>query len=82
MDYYTLVLGGTERISALEGEILLDIPPGTVPEQKLRVKNHGLVRPKKMGGRGDLYVKLHIRIPRSLTPLQRKALESFRDSME
>ncbi|MDO4277053.1 MAG: DnaJ domain-containing protein [Eubacteriales bacterium] len=82
VDYHTLVLGGTEKITSLEGEILLDIPPGTVPEQKLRLKNHGLVRPKKMGGRGDLYVKLHIRIPRSLSPAQHKALEAFRDAME
>lgn len=79
VDYHTLVLGGTVTIPALDGEVLLDIPAGTAPEQKLRLINQGLVRPKKMGGRGDLYVKLHIRIPQELTEEQRKAVEKLRE---
>lgn len=79
VDYHTLVLGGTVKVPALDGEVLMDIPAGTAPEQKLRLINQGLVRPKKMGGRGDLYVKLHIRIPQELTEEQRKAVEKLKD---
>lgn len=79
VDYHTLVLGGTVKIAALDGEVLMDIPAGTAPEQKLRLISQGLVRPKKMGGRGDLYVKLHIRIPQELTEEQRLAVEKLKE---
>lgn len=82
VDYHTLVLGGTVKIPALKGEVLFDIPAGTTPEQKLRLVNQGLVRPKKMGGRGDLYVKLHIRIPQELTIPQLSAMLKLREAME
>lgn len=82
VDYHTLVLGGTVKIPALKGEVLFDIPAGTTPEQKLRLINQGLVRPKKMGGRGDLYVKLHIRIPQELTIPQLSAMLKLREAME
>lgn len=82
VDYHTLVLGGPVKIPGLQGEILFDIPPGTTPEQKLRLVNQGLIRPKKIGGRGDLYVKLHIRIPQELTIPQLSAMLKLRDAME
>lgn len=82
VDYHTLVLGGTVKIQGLSGEILYDIPAGTTPEQKLRLTNQGLIRPKKMGGRGDLYVKLHIRIPQELTIPQLSAMLKLREVME
>ena len=82
VDYHTLVLGGTVKIPVLDGEVLFEIPAGTTPEKKLRLVNQGLIRPKKMGGRGDLYVSLHIRIPVELTIPQLSAMLKLRDAME
>lgn len=82
VDFHTLVLGGPVKIPGLQGDILFDVPAGTTPEQKLRIVNQGLVRPKKMGGRGDLYVKLHIRIPQELTIPQLSAMLKLREAME
>ena len=82
VDYHTLVLGGTIKVQGLEGEILAEVPAGTLPSQKIRLAGQGLVQPKKVGGRGDLYVCLHIRIPRDLTPKQRAALEAVRAAFE
>ena len=82
VDYHTLVLGGTIKVQGLEGEILAEVPAGTLPSQKIRLVGQGLVQPKKVGGRGDLYVCLHIRIPRDLTPKQRAALEAVRAAFE
>ena len=82
VDFHTLVLGGTIKVPGISEEILVDIPPGTSLERKLRLVNHGLIRPKKMGGRGDLYVKLHIRIPQELTPSQLAAFQNLKEAME
>ena len=82
VDYHTLVLGGTIKIAGIKGELLYEIPAGTTLERKLRLVNQGLIRPKKIGGRGDLYVTLHIRIPQELTLEQLSAMLRLRDAME
>ena len=82
VDYHTLVLGGTVKIPSIKGEILVDIPAGTTPERKLRLVNQGLIRPKKIGGRGDLCVQLHITIPQELTLEQLSIMLKLRDVLE
>ena len=80
IDFPTLVLGGTIPIPTIEGTLLYDLPPG-IQNQKLRLINRGLIRPNKMGGRGDQYVRLHIQIPQNLSDLQKSTLEAFRNAM-
>lgn len=82
VDYPTLVLGGRVKIPTIGGTVDYDIPPGTLPERRLRLVGHGLVMPKKVGKRGDHYVILHVKIPQNLTPEQRAALEAFRAAFE
>lgn len=80
IDFPTLVLGGTVPVPTIEGTLLYDLPPG-LQNMKIRLVNHGLIRPKKMGGRGDQYVNLHIQIPQNLNDLQKSTLEAFRNAM-
>ncbi len=82
VDYHTLVLGGTVKIPTLDGEVLFDIAAGTTPEQKLRLVHQGMPMPKRIGVRGDLYVKLHIRIPQELSIPQLSAMLKLRDALE
>ena len=80
IDFPTLVLGGTIPIPTIEGTLLYDLPAG-LQNMKIRLVNHGLIRPTKMGGRGDQYVNLHIQIPQNLNDLQKFTLEAFRNAM-
>lgn len=82
VDYHTLVLGGTIRVPSLSGDIFFHLPPGTSPERKFRIPGQGLNYPPKIGDRGDLYLNLHIKIPKSLTEAQKKALEMLRDAFD
>jgi curved DNA-binding protein len=41
------------------------------PLSKLRLKGHGLPA-GKTGGRGDIYVKINVDVPKSLTDEQKK----------
>jgi curved DNA-binding protein len=73
------VLGTTVEIPTLEGKTLrVKIPPGTDGQARIRVRGHGLPS-LKGGGKGDLYVKVRIRVPKQLTPAQRELVEKLRD---
>lgn len=82
VDFHTLVLGGTIKIPTLTGDIFFVLPPGTMPEQKLRIPGQGLNYPPKVGKRGDLYLKLHVKIPKTLNEAQRNALKMLREAFE
>ena len=81
VDYPNLVLGGTLKIPTLEGDVPWTLPPGSDYRRRLRLPGKGLHRPAKIGGRGDLYVNLQVRIPRKLTPRQQELLEELRRSL-
>jgi curved DNA-binding protein len=64
VDLYTAVLGGKENIRTLDGKtISINIPEGTESEKILRLKNIGM---HTDGGRGDLFVNIHVTIPKDL----------------
>ncbi|HMU42798.1 MAG TPA: J domain-containing protein [Ignavibacteriaceae bacterium] len=79
IDLYTAVLGGSEKIITLDGKtISITIPEGTESEKTLRLKGLGQ---RNGGSRGDLFVKIHVTIPKNLTKEEKelfKKLKSLR----
>ena len=74
------LLGTTLSVPTLEDKTLnLRIPPGTKPGTKLRMAGHGLpvMKEKK---KGDLYVKIQIKIPKKLTREQKKLIQELADN--
>lgn len=70
-------LGDTVEIPTITGEtVMLKIPPGTQPGNRLRVRNQGLPRVDGYG-RGNLIVQIQVEVPTRLTPEQVRALEQF-----
>jgi molecular chaperone DnaJ len=69
------VLGGEIRLTSLEGEEVLTVPPGTQPGTTLTLRGKGL--PDTRGGRGNLHVTVRVAIPARLTAEQRTLLERF-----
>ena len=64
------VLGTQIEVPTLDDKKLsLKVPPGTQGHTQMRLRGHGVPLPGG-GGRGDLYVKLIVRLPKSLTPDQ------------
>ncbi|MGD9902261.1 MAG: DnaJ C-terminal domain-containing protein [Vicinamibacterales bacterium] len=75
----TAVLGGTVDVTTLAGSRLaMKVPAGTQPNQRLRVKGHGLPAPGAPDDRGDLYVVLDVRIPTTLSAEAREHFEALR----
>ena len=68
---------GTElKIPALSEPVMMKIPAGTQPGQLLRLRGKGLPALRGMG-RGDLMVRVAVKIPSRLTPEQKRLLEQF-----
>ena len=72
-------LGSEINVKSLEGkELKVKIPAGIQPQAKLRLKGHGLPA-GKTGGRGDIYVKITVDIPKKLTKEQKKFIQELAD---
>ncbi len=69
------VLGTRVQIKTLDGSVHLNIKPNTQAGAMLRLRGLGL--PKDGGGRGDLYAKVVIEVPASVTAEQKKLWEQL-----
>lgn len=70
------LLGVDEKIGTLDGDITLKVPQGTNTGTVLRVKGKGVpMHPKQ---RGDLYVRVKVKMPEKLTKDQKKLAEELR----
>jgi len=75
VDLYTAVLGGKEEIKTLDGnKISITIPEGTESEKLLRLKKLGL---QKDNERGDLFVNVHVTIPKNLSDNEKKLFKEL-----
>jgi curved DNA-binding protein len=74
------VLGGTARVKTMNGEVLLTIPAGTQPGQKIRLTGKGMPHLRNPGSAGDLFVMIRVHLPRNLTPQQRALFEQLKAS--
>jgi len=75
--YTKACLGSEISVKSLEGkELKVKVPPGIQPQSKLRLKGHGLPT-GKTGGRGDIYVRINVDIPKGLTDEQKKLIKQL-----
>lgn len=71
------LLGGEHSIKTLDGVITVKIPEGVTVGEVLRVKGKGV--PMGPGRRGDLLIKLQIRLPSKLSKKARESVEKLRE---
>ena len=75
VDIFTAILGGEAEVDTLEGKVKLKIPAGTQPEQVFRLAGRGMPHVKDVKNKGDLFVRLKVRIPKHLSAKQKALLE-------
>jgi curved DNA-binding protein len=72
-----LILGTSISVPTLDDKHLnLKIPPGTKPGTKMRMSGHGLPH-MKGGKKGDLYVKIQLKLPQKLSDKQKKLIKEL-----
>jgi len=80
LPYSDACLGAKVEVEALDGKkFVVNVPSGTNGDSRLRIKGQGLPS-GPLGGRGDLYVKIRVDVPKSLTDEQKALIESLRES--
>ncbi len=78
VDLYTAVLGGEIPVPTPDGgTLMLRIPPGTQPGQTFRLRGRGMPHLKNPAQRGDLLVKVQVRLPRNLSPRQQELFQEL-----
>jgi molecular chaperone DnaJ len=76
-----LALGTELRVPTLEGSEKLKIQQGAQPDALLRIKGKGLPR-YGSSGRGDILVKLHVKVPTKLSDRQKSLLKELDKELE
>ena len=70
------ILGTKVIVPALDGDVSVEIKPGTQGSEVLTVKDRGITR-LRGNGRGDLKVGIHIVTPTKLSGKEKELIENF-----
>ena len=77
VDLYTAVLGGEVSVPTLAGKVVLTIPPGTQPDQLIRIRGRGMPHLKTSSQHGDLFARIKIKIPHNLNDRQKELFQQL-----
>src|SRR6188474_36879 len=78
--FHTMALGGEVRVPTLDGRDELNIPGGTQPGARFKLRGKGM--PNVSGrGHGDLHVIARVAVPKKLTREQRQIVEELARTM-
>jgi molecular chaperone DnaJ len=72
------LLGSTQKLKTLDGEMDLKIPAGFSFGEILRVKGKGV--PDERGGRGDMLVYINIKMPKKLSKKEEEFVEKLKEA--
>lgn len=76
MPFHVVTLGGEVRVPTLNGREELQVPAGTQPGARFKLRGKGM--PNVSGrGQGDLHVIARVAVPRKLTKEQRQIIEDL-----
>ena len=79
ISFVQAALGTTIKVPTLDGEIDLDIRPGTQPGEIYTIKDKG-IKHLRAGGHGSLNVGVRVEIPRKLDKEQEELLRRFAET--
>lgn len=82
IDMFTALLGGEAEVPTMTGPVRLAIPAGTQSGRKFRLSGKGMPRLRKKREFGNLYAKVLVTVPESLTAEQRRLAQQLRDSLQ
>lgn len=74
-------LGGEAQVPTVTGRVTMKVPAGAQSGQTFRVGGKGMPRLNKQGS-GDLFARLRISVPKTLTARQRELMEEFQRSLD
>jgi molecular chaperone DnaJ len=80
ISFATATLGGSVEVPTLEGQVALKIPPETQSGRVFRLREKG-VKSVRNNNRGDLFCRVVVETPVSLSTEQRALLREFEETL-
>lgn len=77
VSFAVAALGGSVKITTVDGPVLYDVKPGTQTDTKVRLKGKGVPSLRNKQVRGDQYVTLVVQVPERLNEKQKELLREF-----
>lgn len=77
VDYVTAALGGEVQIPTLTGRVTMKVPSKTPGGRVFRLPGQGMPKLKE-GGRGNLYAKVRVTVPETMSDEEQSLLEQVR----
>jgi molecular chaperone DnaJ len=81
MSFATATLGGTIEVPTLDGNATIKVPPETQSGRVFRLREKG-IKPVRGGATGDLFCRVVVETPVSLTREQKELLQNFEASIK
>ncbi|KAL7542968.1 hypothetical protein ACHAXR_012265 [Thalassiosira sp. AJA248-18] len=82
ISYVDAILGASLKVPVVDGEVTIKVPPGTQPEQVMRLKGNGAPVLGDAKKRGDHYVTMKIEIPSSISKEEKELVEQLQTLQE
>ncbi|KAL3794696.1 hypothetical protein ACHAWO_012343 [Cyclotella atomus] len=82
VSYIDAILGTSLKVPVVDGEVTIKVPPGTQPEQVMRLKGNGAPILGNSNNRGDHYVTMKVEIPSSVSKEEKELIEKLRGLQE
>ena len=79
VDLYKAMLGGISNISTFSGTVELIIPPESQPGKIIKLKNQGMPKYSDPSQKGDLYIKMQIKLPSGLSSKEKELFTQLRN---
>lgn len=77
VDFYTAVLGGEITVNTFNGQVKLNVKPGTQNNTKVKLKGKGFPVYKNEAVFGDLYITYTIKIPAKISVEEKELFEKL-----
>jgi curved DNA-binding protein len=78
VDLYTVILGGKKTLKTLDGKTInVNIPPETDSGSTLRIKEMGMHHSGNADSRGDLFVKINVKLPKYLSSKEKELFKEL-----
>lgn len=81
IDLYTMLLGGKQSVSTPHGSLSVKIPANSQNGKLLRLKGKGIPEYKR-SGKGDLYLRLEVQLPSTLSTEEQEAFTRLRNAKQ
>lgn len=76
---YTAIFGGDVRVTTMNGDVKLRIPPGAQSGQRIRLQGKGMPTLRDKDQFGDFYVRVMVQIPTNLSNEELELFEQLRE---